>query len=74
METEKKGQSGRLSRTRVRRAQRWAIGVGVLALSGAALAQTNPYAKGPDPTSALLNATSGPFAIGSSSVLLSMAR
>ena len=68
METEKKGQSGRLSQARVRLAKGWAIGLGLLALSAAAQAQTNPYAKGPDPTSTLLNATSGPFTIGSTSV------
>jgi predicted dienelactone hydrolase len=47
---------------------RCAIGLGLLVLAALAQAQTNPFQKGPDPTSALLNATSGPFAISSVSV------
>jgi len=52
--------------------ERWlrhcAVGFGLLLLAAAAQAQTNPLAKGPDPTSALLNANAGPFAIASTSV------
>jgi triacylglycerol lipase len=47
---------------------RWVIGLGLLVLVAAAQAQTNPYQKGPDPTSTLLNASSGPFAVATSSV------
>jgi predicted dienelactone hydrolase len=47
---------------------RCAIGLGLLVLAALAQAQTNPFQKGPDPTSALLNATAGPFAISSVSV------
>jgi predicted dienelactone hydrolase len=47
---------------------RCAIGLGLLVLAALAQAQTNPFQKGPDPTSTLLNATSGPFAISSVSV------
>lgn len=43
--------------------------VGLFALSlGAAHAQTNPYQKGPDPSSSGLNATSGPFTVSTASV------
>ncbi len=49
--------------------RRWAIGLGLLVLAAAsAHAQTNPYQKGPDPTSASLNATSGSFSVATSSV------
>lgn len=44
------------------------IGFGLLALAAAAQSQTNPYQKGPDPTSTLLNATSGPFSVATSTV------
>ena len=37
-----------------------AVGLGLLLLAATAQAQTNPFAKGPDPTSASLNATAGP--------------
>src|SRR5687768_5829851 len=47
---------------------KWIIGMGLLALAAAAQAQTNPYQKGPDPTSTLLNATSGPFSVATSNV------
>jgi alpha-beta hydrolase superfamily lysophospholipase len=47
---------------------RWTLGLALIVLAAAAHAQTNPFAKGPDPTSALLNATSGPFAITSTAV------
>lgn len=48
--------------------RRCAVGLGLLLLAAVAQAQTNPLAKGPDPTSALLNASAGPFAIASTSV------
>jgi triacylglycerol lipase len=48
--------------------RRCAVGLGLLLLAAAAQAQTNPLAKGPDPTSALLDASAGPFAIASTSV------
>ena len=48
--------------------RRCAVGFGLLLLVAAAQAQTNPFQKGPDPTSTILNATSGPFAIASTSV------
>jgi alpha-beta hydrolase superfamily lysophospholipase len=44
------------------------IGLGLLTLAAAAQSQTNPYQKGPDPTSTLLNATSGPFSVATSTV------
>jgi len=47
---------------------KWAIGFGLLLLGAAAHSQTNPYQKGPDPTSATLNATSGSFAVATSTV------
>ncbi len=46
----------------------WAIGLSLLLLAAGAHAQTNPYQKGPDPTSALLNATSGPFTVSTATV------
>ncbi|MFC4312820.1 alpha/beta hydrolase family protein [Steroidobacter flavus] len=55
-----------MERKNIRR--RWAIGLGLLVLAAGAHAQTNPYQKGPDPTSASLNATSGPFSVATSSV------
>jgi triacylglycerol lipase len=56
-----------MERKNIRR--RWAIGLlGILVLAASAHAQTNPYQKGPDPTSASLNATSGPFSVATSSV------
>jgi Chlorophyllase len=52
--------------------ERWqrscAVGLGLLLLAAVAQAQTNPLQKGPDPTSAILNANAGPFAIASASV------
>lgn len=49
--------------------RRWAMGLlGLLVLGASAHAQTNPYQKGPDPTSTSLNATSGPFSVSTSSV------
>jgi dienelactone hydrolase len=48
--------------------RRCAVGFGLLLLAAAAQAQTNPLAKGPDPTSAILNATAGPFAVATTSV------
>ncbi len=48
--------------------RRWAIGLSLLVLAAATHAQTNPYQKGPDPTSATLNATSGSFGVATSSV------
>lgn len=48
--------------------RRWAVGLSLLVLAGAAHAQTNPYQKGPDPTSASLNATSGSFGVATSTV------
>ena len=45
-----------------------AVGLGLLLLAAASQAQTNPFQKGPDPTSAILNANAGPFAIASTSV------
>ena len=48
--------------------RRCAVGLGLLLLAAAAQAQTNPFAKGPDPTSASLNATAGPFAVATTSV------
>ena len=47
---------------------RWTIGMGLVLLAAIAQAQTNPFQKGPDPTSAALNATSGPFAVVTESV------
>ncbi|MBC7954605.1 MAG: dienelactone hydrolase family protein [Cytophagales bacterium] len=41
---------------------------GALLLSAAAFAQSNPYARGPDPTTAALEASRGPFAFSSFSV------
>jgi triacylglycerol lipase len=48
--------------------RRCAVGLGLLLFAAAAQAQTNPFAKGPDPTSASLNATAGPFAVATTSV------
>jgi predicted dienelactone hydrolase len=48
--------------------RRCVVGLGLLLLAAVAQAQTNPLAKGPDPTSTLLNASAGPFAIASTSV------
>ena len=48
--------------------RRCAVGLGLLLLAAAAQAQTNPFQKGPDPTSAILNATAGPFAVATTSV------
>jgi dienelactone hydrolase len=48
--------------------RRCAVGLGLLLLAAAAQAQTNPFAKGPDPTSEALNATAGPFAVATTSV------
>lgn len=48
--------------------RRCAVGLGLLLLAAVAQAQTNPLAKGPDPTSALLNADAGPFAVATTSV------
>lgn len=53
--------------------RRCAVGLGLLLLAAAVQAQTNPLAKGPDPTSALLNANAGPFAIASTAVSSSVA-
>ena len=47
---------------------KWAMGLGLLLLGAAVHSQTNPYQKGPDPTSATLNATSGSFAVATSTV------
>lgn len=56
-----------MERNNIRR--RWAMGLlGLLVLGASAHAQTNPYQKGPDPTSTSLNATSGPFSVSTSSV------
>jgi triacylglycerol lipase len=48
--------------------KRWAIGLSLLVLVASAHAQTNPYQKGPDPTSAALNASAGSFSVATSSV------
>ena len=48
--------------------RRCAVGLALLLLAAAVQAQTNPFQKGPDPTSALLNATAGPFAVATVSV------
>ena len=48
--------------------RRCTVGLGLLLLAAAAQAQTNPFQKGPDPTSAILNATAGPFAVATTSV------
>jgi triacylglycerol lipase len=48
--------------------RRCAVGFSLLLLAAAAQSQTNPLAKGPDPTSAGLNATAGPFAVATTSV------
>jgi predicted dienelactone hydrolase len=48
--------------------RRCAVGFGLLLLAAAAQAQTNPFQKGPDPTSTILNATAGPFAVATTSV------
>jgi hypothetical protein len=45
-----------------------AAGLALLLLAAVAQGQTNPFQKGPDPTSAILNANAGPFAIASTSV------
>ena len=45
--------------------RRWSMALGLLLLAASAQAQ---YQKGPDPTSASLNATSGPFSVATSSV------
>ncbi|MBL0728034.1 poly(ethylene terephthalate) hydrolase [Piscinibacter sp. HJYY11] len=41
---------------------------GLMAVSAAATAQTNPYARGPNPTDSLLEASRGPFSISSFTV------
>jgi len=51
-----------------RRLRHCVVGLGLLLLAAVAQAQTNPLAKGPDPTSDLLNATAGPFAVATTSV------
>lgn len=48
--------------------RRWATGLSLLLLAAGAHAQTNPYQKGPDPTSASLNAGSGSFTISTAMV------
>lgn len=48
--------------------RRCAVGLGLLLLAAVAQARTNPLAKGSDPTSTLLNASAGPFAIANTSV------
>jgi predicted dienelactone hydrolase len=48
--------------------RRCAVGIGLLLLAAAAQSQTNPFQKGPDPTSTILNATAGPFAVATASV------
>jgi dienelactone hydrolase len=53
------------------RTSRWlqaAVLGGLMALTAAASAQTNPYARGPNPTNALLEASRGPFSISSFTV------
>lgn len=55
-----------MERTITRR--RWAVGLSMLVLAAATHAQTNPFQKGPDPTSAALNATSGSFGVATSTV------
>jgi predicted dienelactone hydrolase len=47
---------------------RWLMGLGLLAMVALAQAQTNPFAKGPTPTPAILNATAGSFAVSTSTV------
>jgi predicted dienelactone hydrolase len=47
---------------------KWMVGLGLLAFAAAAHSQSNPYQKGPDPTSTSLNATSGSFAVATSTV------
>lgn len=44
------------------------LACGLIALSAAAAAQSNPYARGPNPTNASLEATSGPFSYRSFTV------
>jgi predicted dienelactone hydrolase len=53
--------------------RRCAVGIGLLLLAAAAQSQTNPFQKGPDPTSTILNATAGPFAVATASVPSSVA-
>lgn len=48
--------------------KKWAIGLSLMAVGALAQAQSNPYAKGPDPTSSSLNASAGPFAVSTASV------
>ena len=48
--------------------RRCCVALSLLLLAAAAQAQTNPLQKGPDPTSTILNANAGPFAIASTSV------
>lgn len=48
--------------------RRWAIGLSLLVLAAGAHAQTNPFQKGPDPTSASLNASAGSFSVATSNV------
>jgi triacylglycerol lipase len=55
-----------MERKNIRR--RWAIGLSLLVLTASAYAQTNPYQKGPDPTSASLNASSGSFGVATAPV------
>ncbi|ARN19491.1 dienelactone hydrolase family protein [Piscinibacter gummiphilus] len=47
---------------------RASLAVGALLLSAAAVAQTNPYQRGPDPTVSSLEATRGPFSTSSFTV------
>jgi cutinase len=42
---------------------RWVAALGALFFAFATQAQTNPFANGPDPTSDLLNAAAGPYAV-----------
>ncbi len=46
----------------------WALGLSCLLVASLAQAQTNPYEKGPYPTSSSLNATSGAFAVSTTTV------
>src|SRR5262245_33691926 len=48
--------------------KKWALGLSLLAVGAIAQAQSNPYQKGPDPTSSSLNASAGPFAVSTASV------
>jgi len=48
--------------------KQWGLGMSLLLLVAIAHAQTNPYEKGPTPTSSALNATAGSFAVATESV------